>query len=106
MKKLAVILLAVLIIGTMPAFAAEYSGITVDTMAVRGKGTAESVVQFNTTETLNTSTKLDTAGNNNSVASINNQTTESTKDLNESLVNVTIPQSLVNNSTKKTRPEL
>jgi predicted double-glycine peptidase len=116
MKKVAGILLAVLVIGTMPAFAAEYSGITVDTMAVRGKGTAESVVQilengststvagFNTTETLNTSTKLDTAGNNNSVASINNQTTvtESTKDLNDSLVNVTIPQSLVNNSTKNT----
>jgi hypothetical protein len=37
MYKLVALLLAVLIIGTAPAIAAEYSEITADTMAVKGK---------------------------------------------------------------------
>lgn len=88
MYKLVALLLAVLIIGTAPAVAAEYSEITADPMAVNGKSIESAVLSENKTstgigaeenstiETSNTSTELEMVENNASVTSENDSDAE------------------------------
>ena len=80
MRKYLAVLLAVLIIGTTPAFAAQYGEITAESMAVKGKGTAESVVQILENGSTGTEEKntvaTDPIENNTSVASENDSDAE------------------------------
>ncbi|MEN4018792.1 MAG: C39 family peptidase [Methanobacterium sp.] len=79
MKKMMAVLLAVLIIGTTPAFAIPH-GETADAMAVKGKGTAELAVQIlengSTGTEYNSTVNTDSIENNVSVALENDSDAE------------------------------